>query len=209
MRLRPLRRLSTKRFIDIAIIASAMLILMTAFFLGYAVGNSDNSHPALLPPQMALALKSSANTSGNDLITANAAGSNTGSSQLTQEEQLALKTMPKHRINESQIKVYSNMVQINLKDAEWSTFTPTKSMVPFLDKGSYAIQIVPSSESDLQVGDIISYSYGNDTIIHRIIMIGNDSEGWYAIVKGDNNPSPDPFKVRFSQVKRVLVAIIY
>ena len=34
-------------------------------------------------------------------------------------------------------------------------------------------------------------------------------KGWYCIMKGDNNPEPDPGRVRFSQLRRVVVAIIY
>jgi uncharacterized protein (UPF0248 family) len=47
------------------------------------------------------------------------------------------------------------------------------------------------------------------TIIHRVVKIGQDSEGWYAILKGDNLSQEDPEKVRFDQVQRVVVAIIY
>jgi len=195
MKLKKLRNVRFGRIYDFLIIASAMLILMSAFFLGYKVGVTSNAtaYTTLTPESAAASLKAQQNIT------------NLTSAQIQQ----ALKTMPKHRINESQIKVYPTGVQIDVKNPEWSTFTPTKSMVPFLDQGSYAIQIVPQSPSDLQIGDIISYQYGSDIIIHRIIRTGNDSEGWYAIVKGDNNNQPDPFKVRFSQVKRVLVAIIY
>ncbi len=120
---------------------------------------------------------------------------------------------PKDRIKESQIKVYRDKIVIELKNAEWSKFKNTGSMKPFLDEKSNAIEIKPNSEKDLQVGDIISYNYNengkNITIIHRIIKIGYDDKGWYAITKGDNNKEADPKKVRFSQIKRVLVAIIY
>lgn len=193
MKLRPLRQYKFKGILDLLIIASSMIMLLFAFYLGYSVGSHSESSTAnaMLSPEVAQAL------------------SNSNNSLTTQDIRAASQTMPKHRINESQIKVYQDKVQIDLANAEWSTFTPTKSMVPFLDKGSYAIQVVPKSPESLQVGDIISYSYGNDTIIHRIIKTGNDSKGWYAIVKGDNNDQPDPFKVRFSQIKRVLVAIIY
>ena len=38
---------------------------------------------------------------------------------------------------------------------------------------------------------------------------GFDDEGWYAIMKGDNLEKADPYKVRFENVKRVVVAVIY
>ncbi len=122
-----------------------------------------------------------------------------------------LKT-PKDRVSEKQILVYKDKVVLDLKNAEWSTFTPTKSMVPVLDKGANAIQVKPKPGcADVGVGDIVSYTseYAEGTIIHRVIATGKDSEGRYFVVKGDNNPEPDPGVVRCEQIKRVLVAIIY
>lgn len=121
------------------------------------------------------------------------------------------KPSPQDWIKESQIHVYSDKIVIDLKNALWAKFTDTNSMDPVFDKGNNALQIVPSSAEQLAVGDIITYKskYLNDAIIHRIIAIGTDSEGWYAITKGDNNDVPDPEKVRFNQVKKVLVGILY
>ena len=84
-------------------------------------------------------------------------------------------------------------------------------MDPLFDEGSNALEIIPESPEDLQVGDIIAYEspYLKQTVIHRIAFIGEDEEGWYAIARGDNNDLDDPGKIRFEQVKRVLVAIIY
>ena len=47
------------------------------------------------------------------------------------------------------------------------------------------------------------------TIIHRVIDTGRDKEGTYYITKGDNNPVKDSEKVRFNQIKGLLIAIIY
>jgi len=118
---------------------------------------------------------------------------------------------PSDRISEKQIKIYPDKVVIEIKNAEWSSFTPTGSMEPVLNENSNAIEVVPKSEDEIKVGDIVSYysTYANTIIIHRVVKIGHDKEGWYCITKGDNNPRPDPYKVRFSQIKRVVVAIIY
>lgn len=80
-----------------------------------------------------------------------------------------------------------------------------------LNEHSNAIEVSPESESEIQVGDIISYSseYAEGTIIHRVARIGSDDKGWYCIAKGDNNPSEDPGRIRFSQIERVVIAIIY
>jgi hypothetical protein len=121
------------------------------------------------------------------------------------------KASPADRIQESQIHVYNNRVVIDIKNPEWASFTDTNSMDPVFDYGSNAIETVPLSAEEIQEGDIISYNskYASGIIIHRVIKIGTDEDGWYAIVKGDNNKQPDPGKIRFTQIKRVLVAIIY
>ena len=116
---------------------------------------------------------------------------------------------PADRVKESQIYVYPDEVVINIENAVWSTFTDTNSMDPVIDAGANAIQIVPKSPTEIQVGDIISYDTSIGTVIHRVIEIGYDDKGWYAIAKGDNNSEPDPSKVRFEKIKRVVVAIIY
>ncbi len=121
------------------------------------------------------------------------------------------KDSPYDWIKEDQINVYNDRVIINIKDAEWASFTDTNSMDPVLDETANAIQIIPKSSDDIHVGDIISYDseYADGTIIHRVIKISSDEEGWYCIAKGDNNQGPDPGKIRFKQIKRVLVAIVY
>ena len=63
----------------------------------------------------------------------------------------------------------------------------------------------------IKVGDIVSYSseYADGAIIHRVIGKNMDDNGVYFILKGDNNPSADPGKIRFSQIRRVVIAIVY
>lgn len=116
---------------------------------------------------------------------------------------------PQDWISEDKIKVYSDKVEIKLDNAQWARFLGTNSMDPLFDETSNAIEIVPTSADQLRVGDIVSYQYGDSAVIHRIVEIGQDESGWYAIFKGDNNPSNDPKKVRWNQIKRVLVAVIY
>jgi|SRR3989344_3729855 len=118
-------------------------------------------------------------------------------------------TAPKDRIKESQIHVYEDKVVIDIKNPKWAKFADTGSMKPYFDQGSNAIQIQPSFPEDIQIGDIISYEHQGNIIIHRVIEIGKDDKGIYYQVKGDNNLSKDPLKVRFSQVRRILVGIIY
>ncbi len=116
---------------------------------------------------------------------------------------------PQDWISEDQIQVLSDRVVINVPDARWARFAPTRSMDPVLDEGAYGIQIVPQSPDQLAIGDIITYDYNGRKIIHRIVEIGIDGQGYYFKTKGDNNPQPDPDLVRWHQVERVLIAVIY
>jgi hypothetical protein len=118
---------------------------------------------------------------------------------------------PSDRIPEDLILVTNDKVVLNIRGAEWASFTDTNSMDPVIDAGAHAIEIVPKSEDDIQVGDIVAYQseYAEGTIIHRVVFKGQDDKGTYFVLKGDNNPINDPGKIRFEQIKRVVVAIIY
>lgn len=118
---------------------------------------------------------------------------------------------PCDRVAESDILVFKDRIIINFKDAEWATFTDSNSMDPVIDIGANALEYIPESEQEICVGDIVSYKskYASGTIIHRVIEISYDDNGWYARMKGDNNPYTDPGKVRFDQVQRVVIGIIY
>ena len=117
---------------------------------------------------------------------------------------------PADHIREDQIRVEGDMVVITIKNAKIARFADTNSMDPLLDETSNAIQIVPGSPDDIELGDIISYnSKDGDVIIHRVVEISEDDEGIFYIAKGDNNPRPDNEKIRFFQVRRITVGIIY
>jgi signal peptidase I len=121
----------------------------------------------------------------------------------------AERASPQDWISQSDILVYNDRVEINLEGAKWATFADTNSMDPFLDEGANAIQVTPKRPEDLAIGDIITYDYNGRKIIHRIVDIQQDSLGYKFTVKGDNNAAPDPVDVRFEDIERVLVAIIY
>lgn len=118
---------------------------------------------------------------------------------------------PKDRISESDILAYNDKVVINVKNPIIAKFTPTRSMDPVLDSDANAIEIVPTSPEDIHIGDIVSYQSEmiNSVIVHRVVDIGYDSNGVYFTFKGDNNKSSDPERVRFSQIRRIVVGILY
>lgn len=121
------------------------------------------------------------------------------------------KPSPFDWIKQDQITVYSDRVIIRLDNPEWAMYTDTNSMDPVIDSDSNTIQLIPSSEKNIHVGDIVAYEskYKPGIITHRVVEIGSDALGWYAKLKGDNNDSPDPGKIRFEQIRRVVVAVIY
>ncbi|MBT4541288.1 signal peptidase I [Candidatus Woesearchaeota archaeon] len=116
---------------------------------------------------------------------------------------------PKDRIGEDQIHVYDDEIVIDIKNATWSSFVNTNSMDPMFDTGANGIEIPPKSKYDIKVGDVISYEYGDSVIAHRVLKIEEDNKGLYYVTKGDNNVIKDPVKVRYSQVRGVLVGLIY
>ncbi|MFT4260881.1 MAG: hypothetical protein ACMXX9_00430 [Candidatus Woesearchaeota archaeon] len=125
--------------------------------------------------------------------------------------QLAVQNLrgPIQRISEQDITVFRNTVTITVQNPLFAKFTDTESMHPTLNSDSKAIQIRPLSPEEIFVGDIISFNKGEGDIIHRVIEIGQDEEGWFAITKGDNVNLPDSKIVRFEDIDRLLVAIIY
>ncbi len=84
-------------------------------------------------------------------------------------------------------------------------------MLPYINKDSHALQIEPICPTEVNVGDIVSYEseYADGIIIHRVVHKDTDEQGTYFILRGDNNPSNDPGKIRCEQIQRKLIAIIY
>ncbi|MBI1970859.1 hypothetical protein HYS47_03870 [Candidatus Woesearchaeota archaeon] len=118
---------------------------------------------------------------------------------------------PSNHIDEEKITVFPNQVIISLDNAGWAVYDDTNSMDPVLDDGAHGIEITPLSEQQIQVGDIMSYRHPavSGLVVHRVIDLGHDKQGWYAKTKGDNTLISDSDKVRFNQVHGVLVGILY
>ncbi|MBU0459580.1 MAG: hypothetical protein KKH52_03440 [Nanoarchaeota archaeon] len=116
---------------------------------------------------------------------------------------------PSNWIKEEQIKVFNDRVILEIPGATWAKFTDTNSMDPFIDEEANAIELKPEDADSINIGDVISYETAYGVLIHRVIEKGVDSSGMYYYVKGDNNTLRDPFKVRFEDVKGVVVAVVY
>jgi signal peptidase I len=81
-------------------------------------------------------------------------------------------------------------------------------MEPLLDENSNGIRIIPKSEEDIHIGDIISFEKNKDLIIHRVIDKGVDNNGTYFITKGDNNNVSDG-KIRFEDIRYITIGVIW
>jgi len=109
-------------------------------------------------------------------------------------------------IHYNQIQLNDNSLIINIENASISGYADTNSMVPTLDSGANGIRIVPSDPEQINIGDIISF--GEESIVHRVVDKGTDEEGIYFITKGDNNQYVDG-KVRFEDIKYVTIGVLY
>lgn len=118
---------------------------------------------------------------------------------------------PKDRISEDQIHIYEDKIVIEIDGATYARYADTGSMEPIIDVEANGLEIRPFSENDIQIGDIITYQpeWTNNLVVHRVIQIGYDEEGWFAYTKGDNTNVIDPGKIRFNQVEYILIGVLY
>ena len=115
---------------------------------------------------------------------------------------------PSDFINNREILVYPDRIVIKISGATISNYDSTGSMEPVLGEGANGIGVKPVSQNEINVGDIVPFRKGDDLIVHRVISRGADSEGVYFITKGDNSNFEDG-KIRFSDIEKVLVGVIY
>lgn len=116
---------------------------------------------------------------------------------------------PRKRVSFSDLLIDDDKVVINVGEVTPGIVAPTRSMVPLLDEGTIVLEVTPRSPAEVILGDIIIYERDGSRIIHRVVATGWDERGWFAIAKGDNNPLNDPEKIRFPQIRGVVVGIIY
>ncbi len=116
---------------------------------------------------------------------------------------------PHDVIKEEDLQLDNDRLVINFPGLALAQYADTNSMDPLLDEHATGLEIIPESEEDIFVGDVIAYQSGDDLIVHRIVLISKDDFGWYAVVKGDNSETYNPERIRFEQVKYLLVGVLY
>ena len=115
---------------------------------------------------------------------------------------------PGDHLSEEDIVVLRDRVCLKVDGASLSNYADSGSMLPILDKGANGVRIVPESENDVEVGDIISFRRGGLLIVHRVVEKGVDDDGVYFVMKGDANLVGDG-KIRFGDIEYVTIGIIY
>ena len=118
---------------------------------------------------------------------------------------------PKDRVSEDQIHIYKDKIEINIDGATVASYEDSNSMDPLLDKEANGIEVMPKDEYDVHVGDVIAYesNWTDGIVIHRVVNISKDNLGPYFVTRGDNNPANDPQRIRFNDIKYVLIGVIY
>ena len=115
---------------------------------------------------------------------------------------------PSDWISEEDIIMFDDRIILRVSNTTLSNYADSGSMKPVFDKGANGIRVVPENENEINVGDIISYRFGNILIVHRIVEKGIDDEGVYFIPQGDNNILSDE-KIRFKDIKYVTIGVLY
>lgn len=115
---------------------------------------------------------------------------------------------PGDYLNESSLLLYKDKLTIKVKNASIASYANTGSMLPFITNYSNGLLVVPESEKDIAVGDIVSFSKNNITLVHRVVSLGEDENGTYFVTQGDNANSKDEI-IRFRDIEHKLVGILY
>ena len=115
---------------------------------------------------------------------------------------------PSDWVESDRIILQDDRVILKLENASISHYAATGSMKPLFDEGANGIRIVPQRESEIDVGDIISFRIAGALVVHRVVEKGADERGVYFITQGDNNLLNDG-KVRFEEIEYVTVGVIW
>ncbi len=100
----------------------------------------------------------------------------------------------------------------NVKSPLWvTTVRDSNSMEPLVDIGHIVVLSQnPKYLDDLNVGDIIVWKRADGVdVIHSIIEINQDEDGWYCRTQGLNIPQPDQEKIRKDKVKWVALLVVW
>ncbi len=113
-----------------------------------------------------------------------------------------------------QTKVEKELCEQNINDESinyiYFNDSPTQSMYPTLNWSSVVEVERITNETELKIGDIISFRVPDAwgcSFTHRIINIKEDRKGVYYKTKGDNNRFSDLLKVRSGDIMFIITKI--
>jgi len=106
-----------------------------------------------------------------------------------------------------EIATYIVIILIGVILAQHMNVVVSGSMEPVMERGD--IVIIDTNPGVIENGDIVVYNadWYNQPVIHRVIDIKKTSEGELYLIKGDNNPSPDPSLVKREQIISKVITI--
>jgi signal peptidase len=120
-------------------------------------------------------------------------------------------------IDYREIAIYILIIAVGIIAAQHMNVVVSGSMEPVFYRGDIVLVekanflgINEFNPTELQKGEIVIYeaSWFPEPIIHRIVGTGTDASGQkYYIIKGDNNPKPDPAVVYPSQIRAKVITI--
>ncbi|HLD37717.1 MAG TPA: hypothetical protein VJA86_03960 [Candidatus Nanoarchaeia archaeon] len=106
------------------------------------------------------------------------------------------------------IQVYDDRIVISIEHAMLGAYADTGSMIPVLDDKTIGIKVIPASDDEIRIGDIITFQRDGILVIHRVVEKGTDKNGTYFITKGDSNLFNDG-KIRFEDIEYKTIMLIY
>ena len=134
----------------------------------------------------------------------------------------ALPSSSCNKISIDDVVTYKSQTIINKEDISKGRVQGTGSMLPIIPPHATILYVVPKNEEEICVGDVVyytptqedcgwlvKYDIKYDAVLHRVIEKRIDTDGEYFLLKGDSNGGQDPCKVRFKNIKQVMVGIIY
>jgi len=118
---------------------------------------------------------------------------------------------PQNYIDEEQILIYNDSFVVKgLNNISKIGVAGTGSMRPVIHKNHTIIYKKHPRIDDLKIGDMLMFNnYEGTNILHRVIEMGIDKNGWYVKTKGDSNNVNDIDIIRQKDINGVVVGIIY
>ena len=116
---------------------------------------------------------------------------------------------PSTHIPFESIELYQNELRIKEPNLQYAQVR-SGSMSPVIPKGATIVEKKPNSPRDILIGDIISFyePVSRQVVVHQVTDIYARKEGTYYATQGVANLREDPWKVPYTSVQGILVAVL-